>query len=87
MMRLKFVYMGHGYDQSADWPEFLELPEKATVDVALRALERDLSGTRALAGSCLVVVSGEHLGTIARHENIALAANDELMLIAPVAGG
>ena len=78
-MRLKFVYMGHGYDQTANWPEFLELPETATVDIALRALEQELSRTRAVAGSCLVVVSGRHLGTIARHENIALAATDELM--------
>ncbi|MHB8971297.1 MAG: hypothetical protein ACYC4N_12695 [Pirellulaceae bacterium] len=86
-MRLKFTYMGRGYEHSSRLPDYLELPEVATVDVALGVLEQQLAGTRSLAGSCLVVVSGKHLGTVARHENIVLAATDELMLIAPVAGG
>jgi molybdopterin converting factor small subunit len=87
MMRLKFTYLGRSYDQSALLPDCLELPEVATVDVALSVLERQLIGSRSLADSCLVVVSGKHLGTIARHENVLLAATDELTLIAPVAGG
>jgi hypothetical protein len=86
-MRLKTTYLGHGYHQSAVVPDYLELPEAATLDVALRVLERQLAGQRSLADSCLVVVSGKHLGSIARHENVTLAATDELMLIAPVAGG
>ncbi|MHB0960478.1 MAG: MoaD/ThiS family protein [Pirellulaceae bacterium] len=87
MMRLKFTYLGQGYDQAVTLPDCLELPEVATVDIALKTLGQQLPGHRSLADTCLVVVSGKHLGTIARHENVTLAPTDELMLIAPVAGG
>ena len=87
-MRLKFVYMGHGYDQSRQTgPSSWSCPRRPRWTSRCGFWSRNCRRTRAVAGSCLVVVSGRHLGTIARHENIALAATDELMLIAPVAGG
>ena len=86
-MRLKFTYMGRSYDASTAFPAVLDLPDVATVDTALDALHQQLPDKRSLPGSCLVVLSGKHLGTVARHGNPVLAATDELVLIAPVAGG
>ena len=78
---------GCSYDASTAFPAVLDLPDVATVDMALDALHQQLPDKRSLPGSCLVVLSGKHLGTVARHGNPVLAATDELVLIAPVAGG
>ena len=40
-----------------------------------------------LPPTCLVIVNGRHLGTIASCESCVLRAGDELTLLAPVAGG
>jgi hypothetical protein len=86
-MKLKITYMGRSYDASAPFPPELELPADATVDDALREILSLLPAPAALPDSCLVVISGRHLGTVARHENPVLTATDEIVLIAPVAGG
>jgi hypothetical protein len=86
-MKLKLTYMGRSYDASTDFPDVLDLPDKATVDTAIAAIGQHLASQRALADSCLVVLSGNHLGTVAHHDNPAVAPTDELLLIAPVAGG
>ena len=42
---------------------------------------------RGLPASCLVAVSGTHLGTLGNHRPHSLEEGDELVLITPVAGG
>lgn len=68
-------------------PETLDLREGCSVDEALQAVAAALPQGRRLADSCLVAVSGRHLGTLASHRPHVLHEGDELMLIAPVAGG
>ena len=63
--------------------EFLEF----AVDDALAELARQLPADQQLPQSCLVAVSGQHLGTIADHQPAQLADGAEMVLIAPVAGG
>ena len=46
-----------------------------------------LPGDNPLSASCLVAVSGMHLGTLADHRPQTLKDGDELLLLAPVAGG
>jgi molybdopterin converting factor small subunit len=86
-MKLRLTMMGRGYDASTTLPSELELPGEAVVDDALAALTNQLPQDQQLPSSCLVVHNGKHLGTIAAHQNAALADEDELVLIAPVAGG
>ena len=86
-MRIPLLVTGRRYHLAASLPEALELPAGSTVDDALRALTTRLPDGDAFPPSCLVAVSGEHLGTIAAHRPRTLAADDELLLIAPVAGG
>jgi molybdopterin converting factor small subunit len=86
-MKVKITYLGRSYDVADGLPELLDLPAAARLDEALAALTQCLPDSRGLPNSCLVVLSGKHLGTLAHHENPALADEDELVLIAPVAGG
>lgn len=86
-MRVRLVFMGHGYHQAAAWPAQLELPADADVALALNALQQTAADPQSLPPTCLVIVNGRHLGTIANHESGPLRDGDELTLLAPVAGG
>lgn len=85
-MKIRVMITGRSYDAAADFPEGMELPTDASVDDALQLLQQRLAD-RPLPPSCLVVHCGRHLGTAARHDTATLRDGDELMLIAPVAGG
>jgi molybdopterin converting factor small subunit len=86
-MRIKVVSTGRGYDQTEDLPEQLEVPDGASLDVVLAAINDKLPQDQPLADSCLIVVDNRHVGTLAQHDPVSLSDGSELMLIAPVAGG
>ena len=86
-MKIRVVMMGRHYHESEDLPEFLELPEQASLDHAIDRLRESLPPGADFPGSCLVALSGKHVGTIASHSAVPLSDGDELMLLAPVAGG
>lgn len=86
-MRVRVVVTGRGYHASADLPSELELPAAATIDDALAALAERLPADAPLADSCLLAVAGKHLGTVAQHPSQELRDGDELVIVAPVAGG
>lgn len=85
-MRVRVIITGRHYDAAVAMPEVLELDDGCGVDDALRQLAA-LQPAQAFPSSCLLVVSGQHLGTLARHADRRLSDGDELALIAPVAGG
>ena len=68
-------------------PAEIALEAGATVDDAIRLLKSNLREDQQLPKSCLLAVSGEHIGTLASYTNRPLRDRDELILIAPVAGG
>jgi sulfur carrier protein ThiS len=84
-MRIRLVFSGRGYDARGDWPEVLELPDESTLADALARVQQ--LGSSPLDASCLVALSGKHVGTLARHTSLPLRDGDELTIIAPVAGG
>jgi sulfur carrier protein ThiS len=84
-MRIRIHVAGRGYD-AARLPERLELGAGSTVAGALAKLDQHVSAGK-LAAATLVILSGRHLGSLARFEDAPLADNDELMLLQPVAGG
>ena len=86
-MKIQIVYTGRSYQTAGQLPRELTIADDATVDDALAAVAKQLGDDHQLPGSCLVAVSGEHLGTVASHTNRPLKERDELVLIAPVAGG
>jgi molybdopterin converting factor small subunit len=86
-MTITVLVTGRSYHTAARVPDQLELPDGSTVDDALEAVNCHLPGEEKLPASCLVAVSGEHLGTVAGHRPRVLVQRDELVLIAPVAGG
>jgi hypothetical protein len=86
VMNVRLVYSGRGYDAAASLPGSLSLPDGSTLDDALRAIGKTAQGFT-LQASCLVAVSGIHLGTVAAHRAVRLHDGDEILLIAPVAGG
>ncbi len=86
-MKVQVVISGRSYDAAQSVPEFLTLAEGASVDEALRALAELFPDEKKLPESCLIAVSGTHLGTLRSHQPRQLQEGDELVVIAPVAGG
>lgn len=86
-MKVRVVITGRGYPAAEELPQELTLGEGDSLDDALRTLAAVAPAGRGPDGSCLVVVSGTHLGTIRSHRPGVLRDGDELTIIAPVAGG
>ncbi len=87
MIKLRFTMMGRSYDVANKLPDEIELADDARIDAALQSVAGLLSTGQELPPSCLVVHNGTHLGTVAKYDNVPLADQDDLVLIAPVAGG
>ena len=86
-MHIRIAFSGRGYDRARSLPEDLELPDGGTLDDALNRLAELLPDDSPLPAACLIAISGEHAGTVGRHAPRPLVDGDELVLIAPVAGG
>jgi hypothetical protein len=86
-MQIRLIISGRNYNLAEAIPKELSLPEDATLDDALRSLADLLPGGTQLPSSCLVAVSGRHCGTVASHSPEKLRDRDELVILAPVAGG
>ena len=86
-MKINLVITGRAYHTTESLPEQLELPEGATLTDAIAALDELLPDNQKLPASCVVAISGKHAGTLTQHASPPLADGDELVLIAPVAGG
>ncbi len=86
-MEIRIVVTGRSYHSAATLPETLQLPEGATLDDALRVVNESLADGAALPDSCLVAVDSRHVGTVASHAEVSLSDGQEVVLIAPVAGG
>lgn len=86
-MKIRVVISGRGYDRATGVPDELEVPDHCDVSDAIKTLQGRFPADRPLPGSCLVAVSGTHLGTVESHAPRHLVDGDELVLIAPVAGG
>jgi molybdopterin converting factor small subunit len=85
-MKIRRTYLGRSYQHAETLPEQIELESAATAADAVKAVN-SLLGEAELPGSCLVTVSGDHIGSVASFTNRGLNEGDELVLIAPVAGG
>ena len=86
IMKIRIQFSGRGYDMSSKLDDELTLPDGATVNDAISRVAQQL-GDQPLPASCLVALSGDHLGALSNYENRRLSEGDELTLIAPVAGG
>jgi molybdopterin converting factor small subunit len=86
-MKIRVVISGRSYDVAGGVPEHLTLPEGASVDDAIEQVEQLIGDGKRLPDSCLIALSGIHLGTVRDHRPQTLADGDELVVIAPVAGG
>jgi len=85
-MKIRLVVTGRNYNLAEQLPPEVELNESATTDDALKLIT-SLLGDAELPATCLVTVAGQHLGTLDNHQPRELREGDELVLIAPVAGG
>jgi molybdopterin converting factor small subunit len=86
-MIVRVVVTGRGYDAAEAIPAQLTLSQGASLDEALQAIGAHLVNGHRLSGSSLIAVSGRHLGTLQSHRPHVLAEGDELLIVAPVAGG
>ena len=86
-MTIQLTMAGRSYHVADDLPECLVLPEGASLDDALQLLATLMPASAVLDRRCLVAVSGMHLGTVEKHRPKTLHDGDELLVLAPVAGG
>lgn len=86
-MKVRIVLTGRSYHSADALPDELSLPDGATLNDALDNLREACSDIELLPSSCLIAISGQHVGTIADHEATSLKEGDELLFLAPVAGG
>ena len=84
-MKVELVVTGRSYHEAEGLPHQWELEDGATVDDLLQQVNARLS--EPLPQSCLVVLGKRHLGNVQQHENASLADGQEVLLVAPVAGG
>ncbi len=87
IMKIRILFTGRSYQTSSQLPSELEVPEQVSISQAVQILADRLPGDQSLPSTCLVAVSGEHVGTISQLNDRALVDGEELVLIAPVAGG
>ncbi len=86
-MNISVHISGRGYHLAQHAPGSLELAKGSSVSAALDLIRQRLPSGQTLPQSCLVILSGRHLGTVERLTDTALHDGDELLLLAPVAGG
>ena len=86
-MNVRIVLTGRSYHTTTTLPDVLSLPDEASLEDALDALRQAASKEEVLPSSCLIAISGQHVGTIADHEDHTLKDGDELLFLSPVAGG
>ncbi len=86
-MIIRLRYSGRAYDLAEHLPAELRLNDGTDVASALAEIQGKLPEDKLLPPTCLIAVNGAHLGTIARHGKVDLRDGDEILLVAPVAGG
>lgn len=86
-MLIEVVVSGRSYHLSESIPKQLTLGDGSTLDDALAKISNTTPAEAQLPDSCLVAVSGKHLGSIGQHQNTPLRDGDELVIVAPVSGG
>jgi len=86
-MKIQVTITGRSYDAAATLPDEIEVSDEDNLDGALEQIQALLPSEQQLPNSCLVTLSGNHLGTIGSHQPASLREGDEIMLITPVAGG
>ncbi len=86
-MKIQISYTGRNYQTAEQLPSELDLDDGSTVADALRQITAGLSDDLQLPTSCLIAVAGEHLGSLNSYTDRPLEHRDEIILIAPVAGG
>ena len=86
-MKVRVVISGRHYDWAQLPADELTLADSASLDDAIAALAAMLPRGKSLPETCLVALSGKHLGTLRDHRPEPLRDGDELLLFAPVAGG
>jgi molybdopterin converting factor small subunit len=85
-VKLQLVMTGRDYHTAERLPDELPLAEDATLQDALSAINA-LLGEAGLPTSCLLALNGEHVGSVASFTDRAIRDGEELVIIAPVAGG
>jgi molybdopterin converting factor small subunit len=86
-MQVRVVVSGRNYHWAEAIPDRLTLADGCSLDAALEALAAAMPEGQRLPQSCLVAVSGLHVGTLGSHRPHVLRDGDELLVLAPVAGG
>lgn len=85
-MIIQLHFTGRGYPAAAALPSEIHLEQGADLAAALAFMTAQLDG-ETLPSSCLVAVSGSHVGTLGKYLNRPLRDGDEIVVLAPVAGG
>jgi len=86
-MNVRVFITGRAYHLAEAFPDVLEFDQGATVASVLAKLADLLPEGGQLPPTCMVTLSGRHLGSVAGFDDCPLREGDEVALIVPVAGG
>jgi len=86
-MKITLVVTGRSYHLTKNIPSQLELDAGSGLGEAISTINDHLPTEQPLPQSCLIAVGGKHVGTVGTHPPTDLNDGDELVIIAPVAGG
>ena len=86
-MTLRLMISGRHYNAADGLPVEIDLPESSRVADAVRMVQSLLPDSVKLPSTCLVAVSGKHVGTVLHHTDMNLSDRDEIVFVVPVAGG
>jgi len=86
-MKIRIAFTGRNYHQGGNATSDFELNEGATLVDAIAALSQSMAEEASLPASCLIARNGAHVGAVGNPPPTPLSDGDELLFIAPVAGG
>lgn len=84
-MQIQLFITGRMYHLADGAPDRIDLPDDATLTQAVAALQQLLP--EPLPDTTLLSVGNRHCGSIGRFDDCDLRDGDELIVVAPVAGG
>ena len=86
-MRIRLAITGRGYHLAGGIPESIELHADCTLQEAIEHVRQLFPSDNPVVDSCLISVAGKHRGTVGAPSAYQLRDGDELIIVAPVAGG
>ena len=86
-MNIRLAITGRSYHLAGSIPQSIELNADCTLQEAIEHVRQLFPSDNPVADSCVISVAGKQRGTVGAPSAHQLRDGDELLIVAPVAGG